>query len=85
MLIAKIQIYCNEIHSSIHISMVLSEISLKVKSNGYTFMEKCFDRSVQFTTTSQQVEYRRIIHGCAIQLLHTQWEKFQTALIEQTG
>ena len=37
---SKISIYSNEIHSSIHISMVISEISLKVKSNGYTFMHK---------------------------------------------
>ena len=36
MLIANFN-YSNEIHSSIHISMVLSEILLKVKSNGYTF------------------------------------------------
>ena len=37
MLIANFN-YPNEIHSSIHISMVLSKISLTAKSNGYTFV-----------------------------------------------
>ena len=37
---SKISINFNEIHSNVHTSMVIIEISLKVRINGYTFCIK---------------------------------------------